>query len=269
MGRCFVIQPFDGGAFDKRYEDVFVPAITQAGLEPYRVDRDPGVTIPIDDIEEGIRTADVCLADISLDNPNIWYELGYALASQKDVVLVCALERRTVFPFDVRHRTIITYSTDSARDFQHLKDRIVARLQAILNKEASIEKVAALSPIISVEGLEQHEISCLVCVAQNLDNPLDAVSSYTVFSDMGRFGFTRLAVTLALASLLRKQLITLVTDGDYNNNQRSMYGMTESGLHWLEQNQHLLLLRKQQATPRPEPPPISDDLDESDPFADE
>ena len=41
MGRCFVIQPFDGGKFDKRYEDVFVPAIQAVGLEPYRVDRDP------------------------------------------------------------------------------------------------------------------------------------------------------------------------------------------------------------------------------------
>ena len=39
MGRCFVIQPFDQGPFDKRYDDVFAPAICDAGLEPYRVDR--------------------------------------------------------------------------------------------------------------------------------------------------------------------------------------------------------------------------------------
>jgi hypothetical protein len=30
MGTCFVIQPFDGGAFDKRYDDIFVPAIKGA-----------------------------------------------------------------------------------------------------------------------------------------------------------------------------------------------------------------------------------------------
>ena len=36
MSRCFVIQPFDGGAFDKRFDDVFVPAIKDAGFEPYR-----------------------------------------------------------------------------------------------------------------------------------------------------------------------------------------------------------------------------------------
>jgi hypothetical protein len=66
MSTCFVIQPFDGGKYDKRFEDVFRPAIETAGLEAYRVDRDPSVEVPIDSIEEGIRNAAVCLADIRL-----------------------------------------------------------------------------------------------------------------------------------------------------------------------------------------------------------
>jgi len=32
MDKCFVMQPFDGGPFDKRYDDVFYPAIKDAGL---------------------------------------------------------------------------------------------------------------------------------------------------------------------------------------------------------------------------------------------
>jgi len=52
MEICFVIQPFDsGGVFDKRYADVFEPAIKAAGLEPYRIDRDYNTVIPIEDIE--------------------------------------------------------------------------------------------------------------------------------------------------------------------------------------------------------------------------
>ena len=49
---CFMIQPFDGGKFDKRYEDVFKPAIEAAGLEAYRVDNDDLATVPIEMIEE-------------------------------------------------------------------------------------------------------------------------------------------------------------------------------------------------------------------------
>ena len=60
MQTCFVIQPFDSGKFDKRYESVFKPAIEAAGLESYRVDRDPAVEVPIDAIEDGIRNAAIC-----------------------------------------------------------------------------------------------------------------------------------------------------------------------------------------------------------------
>ena len=54
MPTCFVIQPFDSGPYDKRFEQTFKPAITAAGLEPYRVDQDPRVVVPIDSIESGI-----------------------------------------------------------------------------------------------------------------------------------------------------------------------------------------------------------------------
>ena len=142
MGTCFVIQPFDRGPYDKRYEDVFEPAISEVGLEPYRVDRDPGVSIPIEDIQSGIRASDVCLAEITTDNPNVWFELGFALASHKPVVLVCS-EEREKFPFDVQHRTIITYATDSPRDFERLS-LYFAPFQP--NREQSLSGYGAFPP---------------------------------------------------------------------------------------------------------------------------
>src|SRR6266516_2438183 len=75
MPTCFVIQPFDGSKYDKRFEDVYAPAISAAGLDPYRVDKDPGVDVPIDAIEEGIRVAAVCLADITTDIPTFGMSL--------------------------------------------------------------------------------------------------------------------------------------------------------------------------------------------------
>ena len=95
MNRCFVMQPFDRGVFDKRYDDVFAPAIRDAGLEPYRVDRDPSVSIPIDEIELGIKRSEICLAEITTDNPNVWFELGFTIAVPKEVVLICSEERKS------------------------------------------------------------------------------------------------------------------------------------------------------------------------------
>ena len=41
--------------FDKRYDEVYKPAIEEAGFEPYRVDRDPSAAIPNENIESGRR----------------------------------------------------------------------------------------------------------------------------------------------------------------------------------------------------------------------
>jgi predicted transcriptional regulator len=137
MGKCFVIQPFDSGPFDKRFDDIIEPAIKDANLLAYRVDRDPGVVVPIDEIECGIRESIAVVADISLDNPNIWYEVGYARAADKPMVLICS-SKRVIFPFDIQHRNIVKYSTESISDFQEMRAEITKRLIAVVKKSQEI-----------------------------------------------------------------------------------------------------------------------------------
>ena len=133
--RCFVIQPFDGGDFDNRFDEVLKPAIQEADLEAYRVDRDPSASIPIEKIESEISAAAVCLADISGDNPNVWFELGYAIAAGRPTCLICNRARER-FPFDVQHRKIVRYGTGSISDFSELGRRITEQLKALLEQEA-------------------------------------------------------------------------------------------------------------------------------------
>ncbi len=59
MPTCFVIQPFNDED-DRRYDEVYKPALEEAGVEPYRVDRDPTVTVLIETIEKRIRESDIC-----------------------------------------------------------------------------------------------------------------------------------------------------------------------------------------------------------------
>ena len=122
LGQCCVFQPFDdGGPYDKRYDEVISPAIKAADLEPYRVDRDASAEIPIDKLHEEIRGSVVCLADITPDNPNVWYELGFAVASDQPIVMICKKGR--TLPFDTHHRSAIFYTQESPRDFEQLKKR--------------------------------------------------------------------------------------------------------------------------------------------------
>jgi nucleoside 2-deoxyribosyltransferase len=182
MEFCFVIQPFDKGIFDKRFDDVIAPAILAAGLEPYRVDKDLKVEIPIEEIEKGIRQARICLAEITTNNPNVWYELGYAMACGKSVVLVCAEDREGKFPFDVQHRTILSYKTESSSDFTQIRDLISERIKALLEKEDSITEITESSPIAETEGLSEHEIVALASVMKNQISPGDTVYSSNIDS---------------------------------------------------------------------------------------
>lgn len=209
MSTCFVIQPFDKARFDKRFDDVFAPAIVAAGLEAYRVDRGPSVNVPIDNIETGIRGAIACLADITTDNPNVWFELGFAIAAQKDVVLVCSTERTTRFPFDVQHRSIIEYSSESPSDFQKLGENTTARLKAIQIKQVDLKVFSSMpSPLKETMGLAQHEVVALAVIMQNSLLPGQGVYPKQIAQDMGKAGFNELAASLALNGLLQKLMIS-------------------------------------------------------------
>src|SRR5262249_14599061 len=152
--------------------------------DPYRVDQDPKVSIPIQDIENGIRESQICLAEITADNPNVWFELGYAIACGKEVILVCSDERTTKFPFDIQHRTIIKYATTSISDFQKLKSQITIRIKACLQKAEALSTVSEISKLTKFDGLEQHEVVALAALAENLEHPEDNASTFQIKRDM-------------------------------------------------------------------------------------
>jgi len=241
LGTCFVIQPFDNGRFDKRYEDTFRPAIIAAGLKSYRVDQDPASLVPIEDIEAGIRRCDVCFAEISTDNPNVWFELGFAIAARKPVVMACS-DDRTRFPFDVQHRSIIRYKSESPRDFQELGTQITKRLRAAIETHLQIESVEELSPAAPTGGLNQHELVALITIASlSLDG--DPVSSYTLREEVQRADYTGVACAIAIHGLEKKQYIVRAQGYD---GREAYWGFvaTDAGLDWLASNQRFLKLRE-------------------------
>jgi hypothetical protein len=179
MPRCFVIQPFDDGKFDKRYRETFAPAVVEAGFEPYRVDEDRRTDVLITAIEDGIRAAAVCLADITNDNPNVWFELGFAFAADRPVVMVCSDERTGKYPFDIQHRTVTRYKTEAQSDFKKLSDEIIERLRAVAERAETLQGIAEAQPVAPVSGLSQVELTVLA-VAAGAALPEDGFSVWSV-----------------------------------------------------------------------------------------
>jgi hypothetical protein len=247
MPTCFVIQPFDaGGKFDKRFKDTFKPAIESAGLDAYRVDQDASVSVPIDAIERGIQQATICLADITEDNPNVWYELGYAFALGKPVVMVCSEERAgKKYPFDIQHRYIIKYKTEATSDFDDLKQRISEKLLAMLSNEAMLEQIAESEPLAPVQGLGQNEMFVLAIVAGAIHVPEAAIGIYAVRNDAERAGITGMGVNLALRQLERKGFVSFekLWD-DQSQEEYAGVSITNSGWEWLSENEAKFILHR-------------------------
>lgn len=244
MPTCFVIQPFDAGKFDKRFEQVFKPAIIAAGLDPYRVDQDPHVDIPIDAIESGIRSASICLADITTDNPNVWYELGYAFATGTPVVMVCSSERESKkYPFDIQHRSIIPYTVDAPGDYESLKNKIVEKIKAQLERGATLRQIAETEQVAPVAGLSQPELTVLAVLAGEVGVPDGKAAVYSVQNDAERASLTKIGFALGLRRLEEKSFVEATTYTDQNEYEIDALKITDAGWDWIDTNEERFVLR--------------------------
>ncbi len=246
MEKCFVIQPFDNDKFDKRYVDIFEPAIIKAEFEPYRIDKDLSVRIPIDDIEKGISESTICFAEITSDNPNVWYELGFAFACNKDVVMVCSDERQGKFPFDIQHRHIITYKTSSTSDFNTLGDTITRKIKALQLKSKTVKQLNS-TPVIETEGLKGHEIALLILMMESQVSAEDFSAVYSLKNEMTKAGYTDVATSVGIRTLTKIGMIETFRETDNWNNNGDFIAcrLTEKGENWVLSNQDQLQFRKQ------------------------
>lgn len=247
MDKCFVIQPFDNGKFDTRFIDVFEPAIRKAEFEPYRIDKDLSVRIPIDEIEKGISDCTICFAEITLNNPNVWYELGFAFACNKDVVMVCSDEREGKFPFDIQHRHIITYKTSSTSDFISLGDKITSKINALKQKSKTV-RIFNSTPVLETEGLKSHEIALLILAMENSISKEDCVYIHNLRVEMSKSGYTDIATSIAIRTLTKYKMIETFKISDQWNNGEEYFAckLTDKGENWVLENQDQLQFRRDQ-----------------------
>ena len=255
---CFVIQPFDRGKFDKRYEDAFEPALAQAGFAAYRVDEDPGTDVLITAIEEGIRRAAICLADVTKNNPNVWYELGYAYAAGKHVILTCCDEREGPLPFDIHHRHVIHYQSESTSDFDSLKREISQRAEVLLDRVAERQMDDA-DPIAPHDGLPQREVHLLGLAASETAAPDARESVWTLDSKAKSSGLTPVAFGLAFRGLARRGFVKTERVEDRDGDYDGAY-VTDEGWRWIEEHDHLFNLEWRSKVSVENDPDIDEDI---------
>ncbi len=102
--------------FNRIYDELLKPALEAAGFEVFRADEENRAGDIRTDMFQELLAADLVVADLTLDNPNVWYELGVRHALRaRGVVLVQG--PRSTSPFDIYTDRKLRYSVaDGAPD---------------------------------------------------------------------------------------------------------------------------------------------------------
>ena len=103
---CFVLMPFDV-KFQPLYDDHIKPTVRRAGLQCERADDIHGIAQITWDIWERINRSRFLIAELTGQNPNVFYELGLAHALSKDVILIT--QSMDFVPFDLKTIRCIAY----------------------------------------------------------------------------------------------------------------------------------------------------------------
>ena len=131
----FVVMPFSK-EFDDVYQLGIKAACTEAGAYCERLDErvfDEGV---LDQIYIQIAKADMIVADMSNQNANVFYEVGYAHALDKRVILIT--NSASDIPFDLKHRFHIVYEKSIATLKTKLRERIAWYVENPTNSKIGI-----------------------------------------------------------------------------------------------------------------------------------
>lgn len=121
-------------------------------------------------------------------------------------------------------------------------------ISAVTQFEQTSREIAVMSARSSVApaaGLSQYEFATLVAIGEATE-PCDdsSISVFRVREELEKLGFTRMAVSIALASLSRRVLVESVRETDWNNQQYTVVRLTPEGWSWLESNQDRLVLHR-------------------------
>jgi tetratricopeptide (TPR) repeat protein len=141
--------------FNRIYDEFIGPALESAGLEPFRADQEKRAGDILPDMFQELLVADLVVADLTIDNPNVWYELGvrHALRS-RGVVLVSG---RVTPAFDsYTQRKLIYRLTEWAANPKSLKE-----------DQASLAEMVTAT----MDAWHGHKISPVYNLLPNLQEP--------------------------------------------------------------------------------------------------
>lgn len=165
---CFVISPIgDVGTEIRESADDVLDLIIRPALEIYdfvitRADHHSDQGNVGADVIKYVQESDLCVADITLPNPNVYYELGRRDETGKPIILLRSRGADSV-PLDISGRRYIEYDLDSRRSV----------------RDAQLQLRNAVEPFVAagMESTNAASLSELAAILNRVERKMDRMLS--------------------------------------------------------------------------------------------
>ena len=129
---AFMIMPFGHKQLDDFYEIHIRRFLKDKfSIDVYRADNFTDNDIIIETIYKSIEQSEFIIAETTINNKNAFYELGYAVAKDREVITLQNKDEKNIF-FDRAHVRSIIYSFDELEKF---KTELVGTIETIRKRK--------------------------------------------------------------------------------------------------------------------------------------
>ena len=104
---CLIITPFD--AAGSRIKDTLQRTLEEVEIRTLSLDNLAPGAAWVNAVTDAIKFSDFIVVDVTRQNPNVMYELGYAHALRKPTILLRGLDAKSELPSDIQGFLYIAY----------------------------------------------------------------------------------------------------------------------------------------------------------------
>ena len=171
----FVLMPFNED-FDDIYKLGIKEAAKEVGAYAERVDEQIFTEGILERIFNQISKADVIVADMTGRNPNVFYEVGYAHALGKIVLLLT--QKADDIPFDLKHKQHIIYGNSGSK-IQSLRSELTPRLNWAINESRRKEIDNPRPILISISSVGRDSTNKFTEIPEDcLSKPIPVIRNF-------------------------------------------------------------------------------------------
>lgn len=182
---AFILMPFN-----KEFDDIYKMGIKETAnsleIKAERVDEQIFQEGILERIYRQIEAADIVVADMTGQNPNVFYEVGYAHAKEKLCILLTRDSKD--IPFDLKHHRHIVYDGSISKLRESLKSELIwakSQIENVRNSRVKVKLSGLFGNLEKTKYSAKAEIDFKIDLHNDSSNTSSEIEAVYFYSTKG------------------------------------------------------------------------------------